>query len=498
MLEKIKESVCRANLMLPKNGLVKLTWGNVSQIDRKSGYVVIKPSGVGYENMKPGDMVVVDIDGNKIEGELNPSSDTYTHLELYKKYPSIGGITHTHSKWATVFAQSGIPIPPMGTTHADTFYGEIPCTRKMTPDEIGGEYERETGRVIAELFDDKKVGEIPGVLVIDSKKYNGKCQCGKEHKMDTELCVISSGCLKDFKAYADKCGLSGDCVAIYDENTYRATADRHPSVSKEIVLPPENLHADNRGVELALSEIPSGIGYLAAVGSGTVHDITRYCAHKLGINFVSCPTAASVDGFCSSVAAMTWDGFKKTFTAVAPILVLADLDVIVKSPFYLTKSGVGDMLGKYIALAEWRISNVLTGEYLCERIYDMTRAATDEIARCACRLKDGNTKAFEQLMYGLLMSGLAMQLLGNSRCASGAEHHISHLIEMRPSGLGESSNALHGEKVGVATLLVRREYERMRNKTDLVWNDYKAADSEYIKKFFGEHLSEQIINENYA
>ena len=165
MLEKMKESVCRANLMLPKNGLVKLTWGNVSQIDRKSGYVVIKPSGVGYENMKPGDMVVVDIDGNKIEGELNPSSDTYTHLELYKKYPSIGGITHTHSKWATVFAQSGIPIPPMGTTHADTFYGEIPCTRKMTPDEIGGEYERETGRVIAELFDDKKVGEIPGVLV---------------------------------------------------------------------------------------------------------------------------------------------------------------------------------------------------------------------------------------------------------------------------------------------------------------------------------------------
>lgn len=335
-------------------------------------------------------------------------------------------------------------------------------------------------------------------MIIDSKKYNGKCQCGKEHKMDTELCVISSGCLKEFKAYADKCGLSGDCVAIYDENTYRATADRRPSVSKEIVLPPENLHADNRGVELALSEIPSGIGYLAAVGSGTVHDITRYCAHKLGINFVSCPTAASVDGFCSSVAAMTWNGFKKTFTAVAPILVLADLDVIVKSPFYLTKSGVGDMLGKYIALAEWRISNVLTGEYLCERIYDMTRAATDEIARCACRLKDGNTKAFEQLMYGLLMSGLAMQLLGNSRCASGAEHHISHLIEMRPSGLGESSNALHGEKVGVATLLVRREYERMRNKTDLVWNDYKAADSEYIKKFFGEHLSEQIINENAA
>ena len=160
MLEKIKESVCRANLMLPESGLVKLTWGNVSQIDRASGYVVIKPSGVRYENMKADDMVVVDIDGNKIEGELNPSSDTYTHLELYKKYPSIGGITHTHSKWATVFAQSRMSIPVMGTTHADTFYGEIPCTRVMTADEIGGNYERETGRVITELFDDKKACEI--------------------------------------------------------------------------------------------------------------------------------------------------------------------------------------------------------------------------------------------------------------------------------------------------------------------------------------------------
>lgn len=333
-------------------------------------------------------------------------------------------------------------------------------------------------------------------MIIDSKKYNGKCQCGREHKMYTELCVIAAGCMKDIKNYAAEFGLIGKCAAIYDENTYRATADRHPSVLKEIILPPDGLHADNRGVELALSEIPDNIDYLIAVGSGTVHDITRYCAYKLGINFVSCPTAASVDGFCSSVAAMTWDGFKKTFTAVAPILVLADLDVIVKASFYLTKSGIGDMLGKYIALAEWKISNTLTGEYLCQKIYDMTHAATDEIAKCAYRLKDGNAAAFESLMYGLLMSGLAMQLLGNSRCASGAEHHISHLIEMHPEGLNEISDALHGEKVGVATLLVRHEYDRLRNKADLIWNDYKKADNEYINRFFGKYLSEQIIKEN--
>lgn len=151
--------------MLPKYGLVKLTWGNVSQIDRNTGYVVIKPSGVEYESMTPDDMVVVDLEGNKIDGRLNPSSDTATHLELYKHYPYIGGITHTHSKWATVFAQCAMPIPPLGTTHADTFYGEIPCTRKMTSAEIGGDYEMETGLVITELFDNRRIKEIPAVLV---------------------------------------------------------------------------------------------------------------------------------------------------------------------------------------------------------------------------------------------------------------------------------------------------------------------------------------------
>ena len=165
MLEKIKEKVFKANLELQKNNLITLTWGNVSEIDRDSGYVVIKPSGVKYDDMKPSDMVVVDLMGNKIEGELNPSSDTPTHLELYRTFPQIGGITHTHSRWATIFSQCGRGIPALGTTHADAFYGEIPCTRKMTEEEIFGEYELETGKVICELFDEKTVSEIPGALV---------------------------------------------------------------------------------------------------------------------------------------------------------------------------------------------------------------------------------------------------------------------------------------------------------------------------------------------
>ena len=165
MLEKVKEQVWKANLALPANKLVTLTWGNVSEIDRETGYVVIKPSGVNYEDMTPDDMVVVDLDGNKIEGDLNPSSDTPTHLELYRCFPEIGGITHTHSRWATIFSQCGRSIPALGTTHADTFYGAVPCTRRMTPEEIFGEYELETGRVIAELFDHETIGQLPGVLV---------------------------------------------------------------------------------------------------------------------------------------------------------------------------------------------------------------------------------------------------------------------------------------------------------------------------------------------
>jgi len=165
MLDKLKEQVLKANLALPEYGLVTFTWGNVSGIDREKGLVVIKPSGVPYSSLKKEHLVVVDLDGNKVEGDLKPSSDTPTHLVLYRAFKDIGGIVHTHSPWATSFAQAGRGIPAFGTTHADYFYGEIPCTRKMTPEEINGDYEAETGNVIVETFRDKNPVYIPGVLV---------------------------------------------------------------------------------------------------------------------------------------------------------------------------------------------------------------------------------------------------------------------------------------------------------------------------------------------
>lgn len=166
MLEQLKQKVFKANLLLPKYNLVTFTWGNVSGVDREKGLMVIKPSGVEYDTMKPEDMVVVDLKtGEKVEGDLNPSSDTDTHVALYNAFPNIQGIVHTHSRWATVFAQSGSGIPALGTTHGDYFYGEIPCTRKMTPEEIGGKYELETGNVIIETFNGKSPDDIPSVLV---------------------------------------------------------------------------------------------------------------------------------------------------------------------------------------------------------------------------------------------------------------------------------------------------------------------------------------------
>ena len=165
MLEALKQAVCEANL-LPKHGLITFTWGNVSGVDRQAGMMVIKPSGVSYEGMTPEDMVVIDLaGGERVEGKWKPSSDTDTHLALYRAFPSLGGIVHTHSRWATTFAQAGMAIPAMGTTQGDYFYGDIPCTRRMTPEEIGGSYELETGNVIIETFQGVDPMTIPGVVV---------------------------------------------------------------------------------------------------------------------------------------------------------------------------------------------------------------------------------------------------------------------------------------------------------------------------------------------
>ncbi len=186
MLEELKQKVYEANMDLPKYGLVTFTWGNVSAIDRESGLFVIKPSGVDYELLKPEDMVVMDLEGNKVEGKYNPSSDTATHLELYKAFPEIGGVVHTHSTYATSWAQSGRPIPCYGTTHADYMYGEIPCARVLTQEEMDEGYEKNTGTIIVEIFKDKDPMAVPAVLC----KNHGPFAWGKNAKDAVHNAVV--------------------------------------------------------------------------------------------------------------------------------------------------------------------------------------------------------------------------------------------------------------------------------------------------------------------
>lgn len=198
MLEALKETVCEANLELSRRGVVLYTWGNVSGIDRARGLVVIKPSGVPYQGMQPSDMVVVDLEGRIVEGTLRPSSDTPTHLELYKAFPEIGGVVHTHSTHAVVFAQSGMEIPPLGTTHADYFYGAVPVSRSLTRAEVQEAYEKNTGRVIVETVQEtgRKALDVPGVLV----RNHGPFTWGK----DSEEAVYHSVVLEEIAEMAWK------------------------------------------------------------------------------------------------------------------------------------------------------------------------------------------------------------------------------------------------------------------------------------------------------
>ena len=199
MLETLKQQVFEANLELPKRNLVTYTWGNVSGIDRTTNLVVIKPSGVDYETMTASDMVVVDLDGKVVEGKWKPSSDTPTHIELYRAFPALGGIVHTHSRWATIFAQAGREIPAMGTTQADYFYGAVPCTRKMTDAEIQGAYELETGKVIVETFQNIDPMTIPGVLVYS----HGPFTWGKDaHEAVHNAVVLEEIAFMDWHAMA--------------------------------------------------------------------------------------------------------------------------------------------------------------------------------------------------------------------------------------------------------------------------------------------------------
>ena len=335
-------------------------------------------------------------------------------------------------------------------------------------------------------------------MVIDCSKYAGKCACGREHTMETRAAVIEPGCLFEFEKYMAQFGVTGKRCALYGENSYAATADRHPRAEQQIVLDPTGLHANEISTAEVLAKLEGDVEVIVAVGSGTIHDIARFCAHERGIRFVSCPTGASVDGFCSTVAAMTWYGFKKTLPAVAPEIVLADTEIIKNAPMELVRSGVGDIMAKYTALADWKMAHVLTNELLCEKIYSIMQDAADTVMQSVPGIVRGEESAYADVTYALIMSGIAMQMMGNSRPASGAEHHISHMIEMEPEAFPVKFPAMHGEKTGVGSLIAVREYKRLAKIEDITpyITDYAPIPEEHFRKFFGERLADSLIKEN--
>lgn len=294
-------------------------------------------------------------------------------------------------------------------------------------------------------------------MQIDVKALSGSCPCGKDHKLDVRDIYLESGAITRLPAILEENKWSSP-VVLSDGNTWRAAGQKTYELLETkginctpVILPPKGLHANEHGVALAEESLTKSNDVLLAVGSGTVHDITRYIANKRGLPFTSIPTAASVDGFVSTVAAMTWKGCKQTSQAVAPLYVLADTDIFTAAPSRLTASGFGDLLGKFTALADWRIANVMTGEYICEKVIHLTEQALEKAV--------ASPNDSVHIMYGLLLSGLAMQMVGNSRPASGGEHHMSHFWEMEVcNGL---IDALHGEKVSVGLLLCAEEYKRI-------------------------------------
>lgn len=335
---------------------------------------------------------------------------------------------------------------------------------------------------------------------VDINKFIGFCGCGKEHKIMVKDIIIESEAIKKLSMIMEKEGFKNITI-ICDENTYAAAGEEIKEIipkGKFINLKSENLHANEIAVQKVYECLSVENDVLIALGSGTIHDITRYVAYNKDIPFISVPTAASVDGFVSTVAAMTWRGDKKTFTAVSPIYVVADTDIFKEAPYRLTASGVSDLIGKYTALVDWKISSIVIGEYICNKVCNMEIDAVNKLCECVDDLVLGKLEAYEQLMYALILSGLAMQIIGNSRPASGAEHHMSHLWEMEV--INKHLDAYHGEKVSVGLILVMEEYKKIKKSIEngrCRVKKYYGLEEDMLKEVFkSREMYDSIMKEN--
>lgn len=331
-------------------------------------------------------------------------------------------------------------------------------------------------------------------MIMDCSRYVGRCECGREHTLETKKVVVEYNAIANFEQYMQDVGLAGKRRAVvYDSNIYKLTEGKHIKADQEIILPAEGLRSEDVLIEDMMKQLDSP-EVIVAYGAGTIMDFGRYPAYKLGIPFVAIPTLASSDGFTASICSVILNGQKKSISMKAPVLVLADLDIIKGAPMRLVASGINDILSKYISLADWRIATLVSGEDYCPMVAGLAEEALHIMRAAADKLITTGECDYEAMTMAQMKSGLTMQLWDNSRAASGAEHLMAHLVEMHPPRF-ENAEGIHGECVGVGTYECVKVYHRLATLTPKA-KPFEPLSSEWVLEKFGPRLYDGIMKEN--
>mgnify|MGYP004558346175 FL=1 len=331
-------------------------------------------------------------------------------------------------------------------------------------------------------------------MIMDCEKYVGKCVCGREHTLETKKVVVEYNALANFEQYMEDVGLAGKRRAVvYDTMVYQLTKGKHVKADQEIVLEAKGLRAEDTLIEEMMKQLDNP-EVIVAFGAGTIMDFGRYPAYKLGIPFVAIPTLASSDGFTANICSAILNGQKKSTPMCAPILVVADLDIIKGAPARLVASGINDILAKYVSLTDWRIAHMVAGEYFCPMVAELAEHALMLMREAADKYAATGVADHEAMTMAQMESGLTMQLLNHSRAASGAEHLMAHLVELHPPRF-EKAEGIHGECVGVGTFECIKVYHELAKKTPRA-KPFQPLTEEWVREKFGERLMPGIMKEN--
>ena len=331
-------------------------------------------------------------------------------------------------------------------------------------------------------------------MIMDCEKYVGKCVCGHEHTLETKKVVVEYNALANFEQYMEDVGLAGKRRAVvYDTMVYQLTEGKHVKADQEIVLEAKGLRAEDTLIEEMMKQLDNP-EVIVAFGAGTIMDFGRYPAYKLGIPFVAIPTLASSDGFTANICSAILNGQKKSTPMCAPILVVADLDIIKGAPARLVASGINDILAKYISLTDWRIAKIVADEYYCPMVAELAEHALKLMREAADKYAATGVADHEAMTMAQMESGLTMQLLNHSRAASGAEHLMAHLVELHPPRF-EKAEGIHGECVGVGTFECIKVYHELAKKTPKA-KPFQPLTEEWVREKFGERLMPGIMKEN--